>query len=210
MSKSTFTHEKLRELIFKVLSDDLEIKEGVIEEWLEQNQPAPQVVGLTEKQIKRLVAYIDVSGESLYDDIVTFLETQTFIQPEVKEVVVGLSDVQIEHLGRLIEKCYGKIWTGHAQSTIANYLYTQTFTQPEPVVVGLSDVQVEHLVKGLSIATTGYQFKNRLEFAREWLAAQTFVKPDVGISDTRPNWDDADKTCNHDWCDKQPIAKATS
>ena len=61
----------------------------------------------------------------------------------------------------------------------------------EPVVVGLSDEQLEDLVKGLSIATTDYQFKNRLEFAREWLDAQTFAKPGVGNSDTSSNWDDA-------------------
>ena len=46
--------------------------------------------------------------------------------------------------------------------------------QPEPIVVGLTDKQLIDLIKALSISSTDEQFNARLDFAREWLKAQTF------------------------------------
>ena len=46
--------------------------------------------------------------------------------------------------------------------------------QPEPIVVGLTDDQLIDLIKALSIPSTDEQFNARLDFAREWLKAQTF------------------------------------
>ena len=46
--------------------------------------------------------------------------------------------------------------------------------QPEPVIVGLSDEQLIDLIKALSIPSTDEQFNAKLDFAREWLKAQTF------------------------------------
>lgn len=43
----------------------------------------------------------------------------------------------------------------------------------EPVVVGLTDEQMVDLIRGLS--RTDKQFDLRLDFAREWLKAQTFT-----------------------------------
>ena len=46
--------------------------------------------------------------------------------------------------------------------------------QPQPIVVGLTDDQLIDLIKALSISSTDEQFNARLDFAREWLKAQTF------------------------------------
>ena len=122
--------EKLRELCNRFVDVAIDDEDKVITEWLEQNplvSTETKVVGLTEKQIKRLVAYIDVSSESLYDDIVTFLETQTFAQPEAKEAPVGLSDEQICELADYISDADYEHHFKSKSEVITEFLKTQTF-----------------------------------------------------------------------------------
>ena len=219
MSKEVFTPEKLRELAMELREKTIPSGyEAVITEWLEQNPIEPVFVGLTDEQVTQFIEKYNIHpliGVHLKD----WQKTQTFAQPEVKEVVVGLSEDQINELHDAIHRNeYNQVGEYLPYNDVVrNYLKTQTFAHPEAkeVVVVLSDEQLEDLVKGLSIATTDYQFKKRLDFAREWLDAQTFAKPDVGISDTSPNWDAApcwanwlaqDETGDWFYFEKKPTA----
>ena len=137
--------EKLRELCNRFVDVAIDDEDKVITEWLEQNplvSTETKVVGLTEKQIKRLVAYIDVSSESLYDDIVTFLETQTFAQPEAKEAPVGLSDEQICELADYISDADYEHHFKSKSDVITEYLKTQAFAQ-QYKTDGFAEIQLE-------------------------------------------------------------------
>lgn len=105
--KKVFTPEKVRELADLIGENhapfaNLEYMQDTIAEWLEQNPIEPVVVGLSDIQC-RLLGYHLAENEGIEDfdgmdyecEISDFLKTQTFAQPEVKEVVVGLSDEQL-------------------------------------------------------------------------------------------------------------------
>lgn len=86
-----------------------QVKTGIeLKKWLKtQTFAQPEVkevpVGLSEKQVKRLVAYMNVSNEPLYDDIVTFLDTQTFVQP--KEV----SDEELRDSYQALQEDFNRV-----------------------------------------------------------------------------------------------------
>lgn len=101
----------------------------------------------------------------------------------IQPVVAGLSSDQVKDV-------VSRFVYDHAEhleyaDPLRNYGRTQTFAQTEvkEVVVGLSDEQLIDLIRGLS--RTDRQFDLRLDFAREWLKAQTFTQPQF-----TPNWDD--------------------
>lgn len=84
----TFTPEKVRELSGKLYHCPLPVRENVIAEWLEENQPEPVVVGLSDEQvyeISRCACEIgfDVgrtSIQNIIDIVSNYLKTQTFTQ----------------------------------------------------------------------------------------------------------------------------------
>ena len=89
--------EKIRELIAYLDCVNLDKREQVITEWLEQNPVEPVVVGLSDEQVHSLAYYI---GNGDYDNlkwsISIWQRGQKFAQPKVKEVPVGLSDAQVD------------------------------------------------------------------------------------------------------------------
>lgn len=99
--------EKVRELVVllrRVPSIDFEYN---INKWLEQNQPEPVVVGLSDKQMADFGAFVygfDKSAEKLENMLRDWHSRQTFTQPEAKEVTVGLSDEQIASLIAFLRK----------------------------------------------------------------------------------------------------------
>ena len=85
--------EKVRELALLLIGRDtwsVESKSRIITEWLEQNQPTPVVVGLSDDQVwelakKILVADAEVICATIgtYGEAINeYLKTQTFTQPE--------------------------------------------------------------------------------------------------------------------------------
>jgi hypothetical protein len=104
--------EKVRELLNLVATSVISGKETekLTTEWLEQNQP---VIGFSD----------DYTGYES-DLVIRALKDQTFTQPEVKEVPVGLSDEQVILLGEVIRSKPHKSST----FTIREWLKTQTFS----------------------------------------------------------------------------------
>ena len=145
--------EKVRELAAKLFTEcGLHIPKGesVIKEWLEQNPIEPVVVGLSDEQIEQLAHEtfqfveeffcenedIPVAGDYTHH-LKSWLKHEDFAQPEVKEVVVGLSDEQVNAFA-----CYYGLSTteqSKLRCELKKWQKTQTFAQPEPVVVGSSD-----------------------------------------------------------------------
>ena len=52
--KKVFTPEKVRELVDTLFNNPVDTHTEIITEWLEQNQPETEVVGLSDEQIKAL------------------------------------------------------------------------------------------------------------------------------------------------------------
>jgi len=116
--------ELVKDLMFRSTDDRVEITM----EWLEQNQPAPIVVGLSDEQLRDFFVSSRTFANTnhfvySYNE---WAETQNFTQPEVKETVVGLSDEQVDEI--LI--VFNKPLNGHYARYFKNYLETKTFPQP--------------------------------------------------------------------------------
>lgn len=180
--------EKVRELAYLLIGRDtgsVDSKCKIITEWLEQNQPEPVVVGLSDEQVLDLVYYFSHNMHTPPIDtghaLESWLKTQTFVQPEVKEVAVGLSDEQVRDLASVVSSVdYDDFHTTRYDVLIQNYLKTQTFTQPETTVVGLSDEQVNAFACYYGLSTTE-QSKLRCEL-KKWLNTQIFVHSEPPLS----------------------------
>ena len=104
--------EKVRELAIELYkcSVTIENNERIITEWLEQNQPEPIVVGLSDEQVESLTTHLDCFLEGILtkkDDIKftikDWLKTQTFVQPaslseDVAEIYALESEVKSKEL----------------------------------------------------------------------------------------------------------------
>ena len=123
--------EKVRELADLIVCSFRDPYE-IITEWLEQNQPSPVVVGLSDEQVEDLASDLDSwnigDTDGFIFHIKEWLKAQTFVQPESKEVVVGLSDEQVKDFSRL----YGLTATqqNRLNANLTDFLKTQTFAQP--------------------------------------------------------------------------------
>ena len=171
--------EKVRELCIRlrneVIPSDFEF---VVSKWLEQNQPEPVVVGLTDEQVwelakKILVADAEVICATIgtYSEAINeYLETQTFTQ--VQEVPVGLTDEQVSKLSTelddLMRPTYDSI-----ERCIEDFLKTQTFARP----IEFSNVELAD-----SYQASCEDFE-QLKKELEQLKSQQI----------RPSWDDAPK-----------------
>lgn len=116
--------------VFK--SNGFEIK---ITEWFEQNPIEPAVVGLSDEQKKSVINRfadnfciqryrVEQSFNDLYKNL-------TFKPQEVKEVVVGLSDEQVELLSKNINNCFESGFISFTPNDIKLWLKSQTFSQPD-------------------------------------------------------------------------------
>lgn len=78
--------EKVRELEERVRAEPAQkYRVEMIERWLEQNQPQPVVVGLTDEQVDKFATWYGLSTTEqrrLYCDLKKFLLTQTFALPQ--------------------------------------------------------------------------------------------------------------------------------
>ena len=200
MSKSTFTPEKVRELSERLYHCRLSYRVDAITEWLEQNHPEPVVVGLSDKQVVELHQALSIAPPERMPKAVIkdYLRTQTFTQPEVKEVVVGLSDEQVDLLGCLLypasktferaRECYGY------QNAIRDFLKTQTFTQ-QYRTDGFAEMQLEEC---------GIEYR-ALKEELEQLKSQQFM-PDWNTAPDWANWLAQDETGDWFYFEKKPTA----
>jgi hypothetical protein len=166
-----FTPEQICELVKFVFEASVYRPSWVekrIIEWLEQNQPAPQVVGLSDEQIESLSVSLKMNNlSSAYRStteksvIKEWLKTQTFThQPEL--VVAGLSDEQIYSLHDYLHNN----WSNNSfLDCYHKWAKTQAFAQPDKLL----ERQYNETMKEL-----------------EQLKLQKFA----------PNWDDAPEWAN--------------
>jgi hypothetical protein len=76
------TEDKVRELSNSLDYAYGKLREGVITEWLEQNQPSPIVVGLSDEQVDELSYLLEYVEWGYKGVIHNYLKTQTLIQPQ--------------------------------------------------------------------------------------------------------------------------------
>ena len=104
--------EKVRELAIELYkcSVTIENNERLITEWLEQNQPEPIVVGLSDEQVEMLSRYVMKRSvtKSVKEVITEYLKTQTFAQPSEAFTAameeVSIRDEEIERLKTELEQ----------------------------------------------------------------------------------------------------------
>jgi hypothetical protein len=97
----------------------------MITRWFEKNPIEPIVTGLSDEQVSQFAFRYYESPIPVRVDIAltNYLKTQTFTQPEVKEVAVGLSDDLLWELVKHFD-------IEHLGDSISNWLKTKTFTPP--------------------------------------------------------------------------------
>lgn len=96
--KKMIDKEKVRELLFKILSVNSEMDDKVIDEWLEQNQPEPVVVGLSDEQIISLGNFYESTGDTFFEIVKEWQKTQTFAQPEITKLEKEIAEMQISYI----------------------------------------------------------------------------------------------------------------
>jgi hypothetical protein len=203
-------------------NNDCSLMKEVLRIWCARNLSGPTIVGLSDEQVSQFAFRYYESPIPMRVDIAltNYIKTQTFTQPEVKEVAIGLSDEQVVRLHEAICLCPPEIMP---KGIIEEFLKTQTFAQPEvkEIVVGLSDRQTNDVV-----SLFAYDSDESLEYAeilRKYLNTQTFAQPvefsNVELRDSyqnliedfealskeleqikeqrfTPNWDDAPEWAN--------------
>lgn len=131
----------------------------------------PIIVGLSDEQVMDLGQYYYGDGsecDQFVNDFKFWQKTQTFAEPQIKQVPVGLSDEQRYSVCQLFAKNPDEFryYVGY----LRDYLDTQTFTQPsEAFKAAMEEVHI----RDEEIA----QLKDKLE----QLKSQQF----------QPNWNDA-------------------
>lgn len=146
-------------------------------------------VGLRSDQVYGLWYYIEkntmfdryIDQNDFIDVVQSYLKTQTFAQPEIKEVVVGLTDEQVERL-QIELNLEGGWW----YKKIQDWLKTQTFAQSYKTD-GFAEMQLEEC---------GYEYR-KLQSELEQLKTQQFT-PDWDNAPEWANWVAQDK--NGSWC----------
>ena len=137
MSK-VFTPEKVRELAFQLKYCNSVERESLLTEWLEQNQPEPVVVGLSDEMVKEIAK--DITCDSDWDSPYEWKLEQIIKSclkhhgNEIKHpVVVGLSDEQVNDLSFVMWHNYNQTIAEYQPEKIIlkSWLKTQTFTQPQ-------------------------------------------------------------------------------
>ena len=126
---STFTPEQVRDLAIKLSHEDVFDYAKLITEWLEQNPIEPVFVGLTDEQVTQFIEKYNIHpliGVHLKD----WQKTQTFAQPEVREVPVGISDEQAYDLSKMVNNLNGSANEAEIAHSILYWLEHQIFTQP--------------------------------------------------------------------------------
>ncbi len=122
----------------------LEAYKETLTEWFEKNPQEPVIVGLSDEQLKDCLSKISCgTRQDMINTFKTWYESQIFVQPEVKEVPVGLSDEQIWDLANHLD---GECSSRHNMDKfIKEWAKPQTFVQPEvkEVAVGLTDEQID-------------------------------------------------------------------
>ena len=177
--------EKLRELCNRFMDAAIDDEDKVITEWLEQNQPTPQVVGLSDEQICELADYISDANyehhfKSKSEVITEFLKTQTFSQPAVgnSDTSSNWDDAWIQELStELAGFAYSK---ENIKSLITAFLdkkpnFSKVKVMHNPIVVGLSDEQVKLLSQDINNCfEDGFTSFTPNEI-KLWLKTQTFA-----------------------------------
>jgi hypothetical protein len=194
-----------------------------------QSEVKEVVVGLSDEQVGYLAAYFVSKDYGFFGEIETVIKdwqkTQTFAQSvefsseeladsyqslyedfrkvskELEQLksqqVVGLSNEQVVNLENYLNSDDREHCTFRA--AIIDWLKTQTFTQPSPVVVGLTEEHIRAFTKEQFPEWAEHAFVKRI---LDWQKTQTFAQPAIGITDSRPNWDDAPYWANWLACDK--------
>ena len=191
--------EKVRKLAEKLalLGGRADENELILLGWLEQNQPEPVVVGLSDLQIDELHDAIhynesENTGEYLpYSGVIReYIKTQTFAQVEPIKVPVGLSDKQVEDLASDLALASDGLCAFYEQE-LKKWLENQTSSKPEvkEALVGLSDELVERLnnialtyfdnlgVTNVFDADTGDSELSIVPDFKAYLETQTFAQP---------------------------------
>ena len=165
MSK-TFSEEQVRELTNSLDGTGGSLRQELIAEWLEQNYPAPVVVGLSDGQIDKLSYQLSAIGGSkggiadfvANQCITSFIKTQTFAMPYDIEVMQTVADCNQRFVDYIKESCY----------------------KLKPTVVGLSDEQIESLSVLLKMnnLSSAYRSTTEKDVVTECLKTQTFTQQD--------------------------------
>lgn len=179
--------EKVRELVIALSKFDVQdYAVGFAKEWLEQNLPLPQVVGLSGEQKEQVVSTMfdflpmdlkttDIKYAMLLE-LTKYLATKTFAQ--VKEVPVGLSDAQLESLHTARYKDYLSL--ADFVNNYQQWAKNQTFERSEVT-------KLEKEIAEMQIAYIDLQrYCSEIKKELEQLKSQQL----------KPNWDDAPEFAN--------------
>lgn len=173
--------DKAKELAYLLNGRDtgsVDSKCKIITEWLEQNPVEPVVVGLSDDNVWSLAeAFVDdnaLTMQEMFDSYGEWAKTQAFAQPEVKEVVIGLTDEQIDNL--VVWLGVGFVTATKVATRVKEWLKTQTFEQ-QYKTDGFAEMQLDE---------AGIEYR-ALKAELEQLKSHKFT----------PNWDDAPKKASY-------------
>lgn len=126
--------EKVRELVEELRGLDTDEYEAEIIYWLEQNQPSPQVVGLSDEQVKELTTHFVCerpkanSTKEVHGVITNYLKTQTFAQPRSLEPNWGDVDERANKFTVIAG------YSGNGYSDVSELEVFYRPSQPAPVI----------------------------------------------------------------------------
>lgn len=105
--RTKMSKEKVRELLFKLLSVNKEMDDKVIEEWLEQNHPKPKVVGLTDEQLSDFWCNAKYWGDhdSFISSFKNWQETKSLKEPCTCGLALDLKESKISLHQSFVSVC---------------------------------------------------------------------------------------------------------